>query len=612
RIQSRLEQPAAILDIETFDGQMLAIIDGVGLLHIRETGGGKVGDLVAGDWSGATSIIEVDERLYFLADDAVYTIEFQPQTTIQEVAQGILAIHAGYPDIWAVDADHRLGRITDDGFVAVAALNLDEPPQSIASGPDGRIWLAGNHTLSWVDLPQTGADPTVKHYGPFDQLSTVFVDREGTLWLSSGMVLGRFLGERFQHFKLQTGAEPQTVWGITQDVAGRFWFATQKNLLLRQHDESLRALGRENGLPEAAVRDVVRSQGGRVLWAGVTGHGLFRIDPLAMTASSIPGTASMDILDLEVTASGDLWMATAASGVSRYEPRNDRLTKYPSPGGQPVFTIDGAADGALWLGVDNVGLARLVPAPGNNFELEALASDRTDDPSLFAHLRLIDTERAWVATEDSGVFVYGNGGFDRVEGVVPDFNRTAYMIEPLPDGSLVVGGEKGLNHLMPGESASLYYNGNSGFLGLESNAHATFTDDTGGLWIGTVDGASRMDTSLPLPSRRGHAPRIERVTALGSKATLNDAATLPNGESDIAIDFAAISLMHPGSVQVSYRLLGVDTGWSEPTLNRRVQYTRLPPGSHQFQLRARVPGGDWSDIVSTRSFTVPPKFWQQP
>lgn len=614
RIQSRLEQPGTIIDIETFDDQALAVIEGVGLLHIRESDGIKSGDLVPGDWSSATNIVETDGRLWFLAAGGLHTIELQPQANVRLVASDIHIVHAGAGGIWAIDGARRLGRITDDGFVPAATVPVDEPVISLASQANGRVWLATSHNLFSLDVSSPHTDTgnvPVRRYGSFEELTTIHADREGTLWLSSGTVLGRFLSERFLHYKLQMGAEPQTVWGITQDADGRFWFATQKNLLLRESDESLIVVGSDFGLPEAAVRDVVRSDARKTIWAAVTGHGLYRIDTAAMSAAQVPGTADMDILDVEVTGPNAVWIATAESGIGRYDASTGRLQIHPSPEGQPVYTIAGAPDGSVWVGIDNVGLARLVPDGSGGYSLESSEIASNAGPVLFAQVRVSDSGGAWVASEDGGAFSYDGERFNRIAGVAADFNKTAYIVEPLPDGTLVVGGEKGLNHLRPGEAGSVFYNENSGFLGLESNAHATYLDEDGGLWIGTVDGVTRMDTSIPMFVESTPTPRIDRIAVLGSNAPLDDGNELPLGESGIAIDFAAVSLLHPHGVEVSYRLKGIDSGWSEPTTDRRVQYTRLPPGSHEFELRARVPGGEWGESVSAATFTVPPKLWQR-
>ena len=612
RIQSHLEQPAAITDIESFNGQALAIIDGVGLLHIRETDSGKVGNILAGDWSAAANIVESDNRLWFLADNDLHTIELEPSLSIRQIASDIRAVHAGYGALWAVDGENRLGHVTNRGFELVADLSTSEPVRAITSDRDGRVWLATMHELVSIDVPADGDVETIRRYGPFEQLYDLHADREGTLWLSSGMVLGRFLGDRFQHYKLSTGAEPQTVWGITQDSAGRFWFATQKSLLLKDHDESLHVVGSAYGIPEAVVRDIVRTEGGRFLWAGVTGHGLFRIDTNDLTSGVVPGTEGMEILDLEVSPSGQVWIATMASGITRYDTVSGALDRYPAPDGQPVYTLSSGADGSVWAGVDNVGVARFVPGQSSGFEVSVPEKLGAENPMLFAQVRMKDANSAWIASEDGGVFVYADGNFERVEGVAPDFNRTAYVIEPLGDGSIVVGGENGLNHFVPGAAGSEYYNEYSGFLGLESNAHATYLDDDGGLWIGTVDGASRMDTSIPIRSRGSLRPRIDRVRTLGGNLPVGPDDALPNDASGVVIDVASISLLHPRSVEISYRLQGVDSGWSVPTTGRQVQYTRLPPGDHVLQLRARHPGGEWSGATTTKVFSVPPKIWQRP
>ncbi|MDX1516894.1 MAG: EAL domain-containing protein, partial [Woeseiaceae bacterium] len=149
-------------------------------------------------------------------------------------------------------------------------------------------------------------------------------------------------------------------------------------------------------------------------------------------------------------------------------------------------------------------------------------------------------------------------------------------------------------------------------IGLETNVHATFFDDEGHLWIGTIDGASRMDVTMPMPRLVKPAPTIVQMETALDSLPIGDGDALSSGQRGIHVEYAAVSLLNPKGIEYSYRMIGVDSNWSAATTNRTVNYPRIPPGPYQFMVRARYPGGEWSLAAASRSFTVQPFYWQQP
>ncbi len=118
---------------------------------------------------------------------------------------------------------------------------------------------------------------------------------------------------------------------------------------------------------------------------------------------------------------------------------------------------------------------------------------------LFDHVRLTGPDEGWVATEEGGLYRFEDGEFSDYGDQTPLADQTVYLIEPLDNGSIVVGGEQGLYQFIPGVPGIAHYNQLAGFIGLETNVHATFTDVDNYLWIGTVNGATRMDVDRPMP-----------------------------------------------------------------------------------------------------------------
>jgi len=360
-----------------------------------------------------------------------------------------------------------------------------------------------------------------------------------------------------------------------------------------------------------------------------------------MTATHIKESGSANVLDISIAHDGAIWYSTIDTGVYRFEPESHSLTHFAAPDDTSVYTLDTWPDGSIWYGADEVGIVRLRPdgrggydqtvigaAGGNDgqaadlvrltpkdeggYEQELLTTVDGLSNKLFDHIRRTGPDSAWIATEEGGLFQYRGGGFIDFGDATPLADQTVYLVEPLDNGTIVVGGEQGLYHFVPGAPGIAHYNQQFGFIGLETNVHATFFDSEGYLWIGTVDGAARMDVARPMPQPYEPTPTIVRVeTELDGHQILDGQDIEPN-QLGAHIEYAAISLLNPRGMQYSYMLVGIDNDWGSPTTNRTVSYPRIPPGSYEFMVRARYPGGAWGEQIASQQFTVLPFFWQQP
>jgi signal transduction histidine kinase len=78
---------------------------------------------------------------------------------------------------------------------------------------------------------------------------------------------------------------------------------------------------------------------------------------------------------------------------------------------------------------------------------------------------------------------------------------------------------------------------------------------------------------------------------------------------DLEINYIGINLSAPERIYYRYRLLGEDKTWQEVGKRRQAFYTRLRPGSYQFQVSASS-GEDWSDLAVPLRIEVNPAFYQ--
>ncbi|MDH4048590.1 MAG: EAL domain-containing protein [Gammaproteobacteria bacterium] len=604
-----------ITDIEQVAGRIFLVAEGAGILEVVGSNDDNRLELIAGADIGVQNLSAQGADAWVAASTGLYRLALYPSPQIQKISDSVARTHSDADgNLWVSNDLNEIGIWRDGKVEAHATIDSPNPVINIATGLDGTVWVATESELFSFDgrsAVVSGAARDVKRYDGIDEVSSLFVDRENTLWLSSKSRLIRFLGDRFRHYRLKTAADSETVWSISEDIQGRLWFGTQTKLIVREADETLKVIGPKHGIPRGAVRDLI-SDGAGNLWVGVRGEGLYKLNTETLRSELIDGTAGLEILDIAHAGSGQIWFSTLSSGVHRYDPQDRSMMRFSPPRDTTVYSLDVWADGNVWYGADEVGLVHLSREDNGGFHQVIFDRQHGLQHVLFDHIRLTGENEAWVATEEGGLYRFESGTFTNIGAATPLKDQTVYLVEPLADGSLVVGGEQGLYQIVPGTGRIAHYHQLVGFMGMETNVHASFIDSRNFLWIGTVDGATRMDISQPMLENIEPTPQIISMETELERIELSDVIEFNPQRRGVFVEFAAVSLLNPGSIEYSYMLTGMDDGWGAATSNRSVSYSSLRPGSYEFLVRARYPGGEWSQRVDRRQFTVQPWLWQQP
>ncbi|MDH3440518.1 MAG: EAL domain-containing protein, partial [Gammaproteobacteria bacterium] len=531
---------------------------------------------------------------------------------LRKLSDSIRQIHSdGAGILWVVDNDNVIGTFQNGEMTERVRIQASSDVVGLGTSNSGLVWAATKDSLYSFDGFGTDAETPVREFTGLDEVTSIFVDRENSVWLASDSRLIRFLGDRFRHYRLSSGTEQITVWGITEGRDGQFWFGTQSGLILRNPDETLVSIDAEHGVPDGAVRDVVVDNNGDI-WFSVSKEGLFRLQPGDTQVRRVASMNQLDILDIGVSVDGAIWYSTPSSGVYRYSPHDEVTANFHVPEGTSVYTLDTWGDGSVWYGADDLGLVRLVPGEDGSYDQTIYDQEGVLENRLFDHIRLTGPDEAWIATDEGGLYFFSGGEFESFGRDTPLADQTVYLVEPLENQTIVVGGEQGLYQFVPGTPGVAHYDQRVGFIGLETNVHATYRDSSGGLWIGTVDGATRMDVSQPMPQPVEPTPTIVRVETDRARRPILDNKEVNPRELGLHIEFAAVSLLNPKGIEYSYKLQGSDVDWGPATTNRTVSYPTIPPGDYEFMVRARSPGGEWGREYASHRFTVLPFIWQQP
>ena len=605
---------APILDIEIIGQAIFAVVDGVGIARMTPTGDEYRTQQIGDESMGITDISVFGTDVWVASDTGLYQLTFGSNGGLEKLHDTTTLTHVDKTGrLWVADSSNSVGYWENGEFKQQATIESENPVVDIVTDVDGILWVATANALFKVDsagIDTKTSQLPVRRFTGIGQVSALFADRENSLWLASSSRLIRFLGERFQHHRLQSDAEFETVWSIAEDHRGRFWFGTQSKLLLRNADESLLIVGKDYGVPGGFVRDIVADANGD-LWFGVADKGLFKFNVEDMRAESVASTVGKDILDISVDGEGVVWFSTASFGVFRYAPPSGELLNFDAPNNTSVYTLDTDEDGSIWYGADEVGVVHLAPFGDGEFRQTIYGEHANLDNRLFNHINLTGPAEAWITTEEGGLYRFSSGEFSVFGQDMPFSDQTLYLVEELSNGTLVVGGEQGLYQFTPGEAGTAHYDQLTGFSGVETNVHATLVDSRQDLWIGTVNGATRMDVSRPLPAKVELVPAIVRTETELDRIPVIEGAEIDPDQFGVNVEFAAVSLSNAIGVEYSYRLVGADESWGTATTNKTVSYWRIPPSSYEFMVRARLPGASWSSEIASQRFTVLPYFWQQ-
>ena len=292
------------------------------------------------------------------------------------------------------------GEHANSGTLAWRQLKLPgvEMVRSLASGPDGSLWIGGQPGGLLQLNPKTSQ---VRHVGsaegaPENGIQSVFVDRADRIWIASQFGLFRSTAPipvgRPAHFERQTPLENAEFLSVIQDRQGRVWAASDDGLLLQTGEGTWRRYTQKQGLQSNTVSHITEGADGS-LWIGyrdalgvtrltLGNEGRGKNDVVRATQYNISnGLHSDKVLFLGFDNKGLLWVGTDR-GTDRFD--GATWTHYGRADGliwddanTNAFYAD--ADGSVWMGTSR-GLSRYLPS--------SLAPKNVPPPVVFTSVKL--------------------------------------------------------------------------------------------------------------------------------------------------------------------------------------------------------------------------------
>jgi PAS domain S-box-containing protein len=496
-------------------------------------------------------------------------------------------------------------RVTDLSDGLPSGYDLVGVPNGMAIGPRGDVLVGTDRGMAyrehdrWHVLDHSAGMPAAA-------ARSVFVDREGTIWVGSvGLLQLRGRGV-VEHYDITSGLPGNIVWGFRRDAEGTLWVGTNRCL-------ARAVAGRwecVHGTEGRVVRAIVfPPQGG--VFAGGAPSDLLYIDAGGRTTSlgGFDRVQDRTILALALGPEGDLWIATSLG-----------LHRLPGavPGPIQRVVIPGVRPDARFAAIAVVGPQLWTATDEGVLVLEDGAWHLFGKPAGFLGsamrrvIRRADGRMCTSYSEAIGVscFRYHAGAVSQLEHIGQAAGMTtgmAYFLGEDRRHRLWIGTGDGVDVVTA--NGIDHFDESDGIAGNDSAATAFMADSDGSVWLGSTGGATHvLAQHYDGPPRPPSTAFLDGRLGDQSLGAAHAALEVPHDRNALTLEFAASSMLDAKRVEYQVRMSPLETAWSA-SQQRQARYPALLPGAYRFEVRARVGAGSWGP-ASALGFTILPAWWQ--
>jgi signal transduction histidine kinase/ligand-binding sensor domain-containing protein len=453
------------------------------------------------------------------------------------------------------------------------------------------------------------------------EISQVLADGEGNTWIGS---LGDGLIRHFnQDFDKCGSDKMRLVMAIAKDKENGTWIGTSNSGVMRMAKGKVKTYPfASNSTPE--IFSVKVSTAGQVFIASRSGLGLYdsKMDQVNWKNRS-HGLSSSYISSIEPDSSNGLYVGTVMGGLNYYDGKNFTLIKDEvnlKTKNISALKYMGRSK-TLFIGTD-LGLSELTSSgKTKNIRLPEFENAAILSLSAYKDSLLL------VGSGGAGFAVY-NPETKQVRTITPSDGLTSgfvFFVAPDEKDQIWIGTVNGISRMKLNDQLeiieSLHYGFDNGLTGIEANQNSFYLGEKE-KYFGLIDGLYQFNDLEPqtLKSLPTHLTGVKilfgQIDAGGYSEGLSGFFKIPNKLSvphynnHLTFHFNRVDKRNPKSVQYKYFLENFDKTWSHPTTANEVTYGSLPSGRYTFQVVATNKNGSWESEPLKYTFVVQTPFYQ--
>lgn len=494
----------------------------------------------------------------------------------------------------------------DDGLV-------NNRIQSISKDDSGNLWLGTEEGASYYKDGKF-TNYTVDEGLANDIIHATLYDKEGNIWFGTfGGGVSIFLGDQFKSYTVEQGLPNNVVTSITEDRDGQPWIGTYGGGISKMSNSGFLNYDANDGLVDDKVYTLKTDKNDRLLIGTRWGFSIFDQNIFTnFDDSELPYRKIRAILEPDYTEG--FWLGTYGEGILHYKDDEFmQLTEEDGLANNIVLALEEAEDGAIWAATYG-GISKFHDDTFTNYSvLDGLPNNGVLD------ILKDDSGTMWFATFD-GVARLADGQFETITTQDGLPNEVCYFIEQDNRGLYWIGTNKGVIRLdyekyksgtkAEKDQAFKLITQDQGLVANEMNAGASFKDQEGNLWFGSVGGVTMFDPDKENTNETAPFVHIENIMVSGESIPLKSELEIGGNNHNVAFEFIGISFTAPEQVKYEYRLKNSGEKWQQ-TSQRSVRYSALMSGDYIFEVRAQSNEGYWSTNTAQIRFSVLPPFWLQ-
>lgn len=510
--------------------------------------------------------------------------------------------------VWHVRAGSRQILARAPQGVAFACFS-----ESMSAASDGRVWIGTRHHGIALIHPdgRTELLPGTNPMGGF--VSTVFMDREETVWVGAVSGLHRFRKPRarvLSSLVRQLSGIPQYAFVDSRD---ELWLKSGTTLLGTKLATDARRNIEGNDYVAMAEDGT-----GRLWLASDSDIGYLagnRFEPVRDQT----GVPVRQVYSLQRDNQGDVWALSKDVGLYRVTPGPPRLV-LPEPRTGYDFLVSSRQ--GQWLALNDSSARGLVlqHIEGHNPVVHNLAALL---PRVAVMSFAEDDESIWIGAF-GGLFRWRNGtwtmwtrehglpgGGDVSEVMIDRFDHIWLMtrealvavpraqLDSTPDGA-----PRRLTFTRIGELDRVIPHPGD----MRSSPRASASRD-GQIYFTTFDSVAVVNPSAVDESSLQPRILIESVAADRQPVDLATSAPRFVEPSLLEFEYTSLSLRSPENIRFRYKLEGYDADWIDADGRRQATYGALTPGTYRFRVIGTGSEGGWNEEGATFAFQIAPVFW---
>jgi ligand-binding sensor domain-containing protein/signal transduction histidine kinase len=531
---------------------------------------------------------------------------------------------------------HQSGNLLADSFGVTRIM-----PWDFIKYSENEYWIGTSSGILVINLPekkmtQLRMEVNNKFSISDNVINTLCRDREGGVWVGT-----RFGGINYYPYpynlfnKYFSKAGTNSIQGngvheICPDKNGNLWIGTETAGLSKLN------LGTQQFTPfplhyknetfsNPNIHGLLLED--NVLWIGTYDHGLFKLDlkteKIIQRYSAGTGAFNTNfVVHLFRTKRGKLYAGTW-SGLYEYDKSSDTFQKVPGFQFQTQSMLEDK-QGIIWITTLGNGVFAINQ---QNNQLKRYQASREQDslPSNMVNGQFEDSQGIhWFTTEEGLVKFDAQKGRFRTFGTSQGLPSN-FLFKILEDKSrnLWISSTQGLVRFDPANEKIKVFTVADGLLDDQFNWNSAYKDPAGRMYFGSVKGMiSFIPENFMINNRTPpvYITGIQAITretgnttpnlSFSTPAAFSEKIRLKYNQSNISIDFAALSYTSPEMNEYAYMLEGFDNHWTKLKTNRKAYFTQLPPGEYKFLVRGSNNSGIWNESGTKLVIQVMPPLWK--